>query len=301
MTPRLWTILGAAAVALWVLFDCFFIVHQTQQAVVQSFGQPVRVINATGRYPGLQIKWPFVENVILLDRRNLAFEAAQEEIITADQERLVVDAYVRYQINDPLQYFRTLRTTRDAEDRLERLVNSSLRQVLGTASANDVIAGRRAQLTLLTRNDVIARAQAARLGITIIDVRIKRADLPTANQQAVFGRMNTNLQQQAAQIRYDGERQRREIVANAQREVTVTLAQATEQSGQIRGTGDAQATALYNASFGRDPGFAAFYRSMQAYETSMRDSSTTMVLSPRSDFFRYFENGASGGGVPARR
>lgn len=300
MTPRRWMYVAVALVVLIVLFNTLFVVGQTEQAVVLRFGQPVAVINATGRYAGLQMKVPFVENVVFLDRRNQALEADQEEIITADQERLVVDAFVRYRISDPLRYFTTLRTTQQANDRLERMVNSSLRQVLGSATSNEIISGRRAQLTLLSRNDVIARARAAQLGITIIDVRIKRADLPQANQQAVFGRMNTNLQQQAAQIRYDGERQRREIVANAQREVTVTLAEATEQAGQIRGQGDGQATALYNASFGRDASFAAFYRSMQAYETSMRDSSTTMVLSPQSEFFRYFENGASGGGAPAR-
>ena len=280
MTRREWTLAGLAAAVLILLFNTVFVVGQTRQ---------------------VQLKIPFIENVAEQDRRNQSLEVDREEIITADQERLVVDAFVRYRISDPLSYFRTLRTERDANDRLERMVNSSLRQVLGSATSSQIISGRRAQLTAITRNDLVSRVRAARFGVTIIDVRIIRVDLPQANQQAVFDRMNTNLQQQAAQIRYDGDRQRREVVANADREVTVIQAEATAQAGAIRGQGDAQATALYNASFGRDPSFAAFFRSMQAYETSLRDDSTTMVLSPDSEFFRYFEHGPGGAGGTPRR
>ena len=301
MTRREWTLAGLAAAVLILLFNTVFVVGQTRQAVVLRFGEPVAVINAAGQTPGVQLKIPFIENVAEQDRRNQSLEVDREEIITADQERLVVDAFVRYRISDPLSYFRTLRTERDANDRLERMVNSSLRQVLGSATSSQIISGRRAQLTAITRNDLVSRVRAARFGVTIIDVRIIRVDLPQANQQAVFDRMNTNLQQQAAQIRYDGDRQRREVVANADREVTVIQAEATAQAGAIRGQGDAQATALYNASFGRDPSFAAFFRSMQAYETSLRDDSTTMVLSPDSEFFRYFEHGPGGAGGTPRR
>lgn len=306
MSQRAWSLAALAAAALFVVFNTVFIVGQTRQAVVLRFGEPVAVINAAGQSPGPQLKLPFVETVVQQDRRNQSLEVDREEIITSDQERLVVDAFVRYRISDPLSYFRTLRTERDAHDRLERMVNSSLRQVLGSATSSQIISGRRAQLTAITRNDLVNRVRAARYGVTIIDVRIIRADLPQANQQAVFDRMTTNLQQQAAQIRYDGDRQRREIVANADREVTVIEAEATAQAGTIRGEGDQQAAALYNASFGRDPGFAAFFRSMQAYETSLRDNSTTMVLSPDSEFFRYFERGAGAGtagnaGGPRRR
>jgi membrane protease subunit HflC len=269
-----------------VLANTLFVVEQRQQAIVVRFGEPVRVINAPGSpNPGLKAKVPFLENVIRLDKRNLALEAEQEEIISADQERLVVDAFV---------YYRTLRNEQTASDRIERLVNSSLRQVLGSATSNEIISGRRGQLMADTRKDVDQRARASRLGIQIIDVRIKRADLPKANQAAVFRRMQTSRQQEAAQIRAVGEQQKREIIAGADKEVTITLATATEESSRTRGEGDAQRTRIFADSFGRDPSFATFFRSMQAYEASLGQGDTTLVLSPNSQFFRYFERGPGG-------
>lgn len=284
---------AVGAVALLILiFNTFYIVDQREQAVVLRFGEPQRVVNAfRDNDPGLKLKTPFLENVILLDKRNQALEADQEEIIAADQERLVVDAFLRYRISDPLQYFRTLRDQRTAADRLERLVNSSLRQVLGSASSNDIIAGRRAALMEATRVDVTNRARAARLGIEVIDIRIKRADLPQANQQAVYRRMQTSRQQEAAQIRAVGEQQKREIMAGADREVTVTLATATEESSRTRGEGDAKRVAIFAQSYGKDPSFAAFFRSMQAYSGALAAGDTTMILSPNSDFFKYYNNG----------
>jgi membrane protease subunit HflC len=282
---------GAFAVLI-VLMNTFYVVDQRKQALVLRFGEPQRTVNAfQTNDPGLKIKAPFLENVVQFDKRNQPLEADQEEIIAADQERLVVDSFLRYRISDPLQYFRTLRDERTANDRLERLVNSSLRQVLGSASSNDIIAGRRAQLMTAIRNDVIARARQARLGIEVIDVRIRRADLPAANQQAVYRRMQTSRQQEAAQIRGVGEQQKREIMANADREVTITLATATEQSSKTRGEGDARRTAIFGQSYGRDPAFAAFFRSMQAYDGALAQGDTTMILSPNSDFFRYYNNG----------
>jgi membrane protease subunit HflC len=284
---------GVAAVALViVLANTLYIVDQRKQAIVLRFGEPQRVVNAfNDNRPGLHFKTPFLENVMLLDKRNQSMEADQEEVIAADQERLVVDAFLRYRISDPLQYFRTLRDERTASDRLERLVNSSLRQVLGSASSNDIIAGKRDQLMRATRADVITRAKASRLGIEVIDVRIKRADLPAANQQAVFRRMQTSRQQEAAQIRAVGEQQKRQIMAEADRDVTVTLATATETSSQVRGEGDAKRTAIYGAAYNKDPSFAAFFRSMQAYDGALAQGDTTMILSPNADFFRYFNNG----------
>jgi membrane protease subunit HflC len=279
-----------------LLANTLFIVEQRQQAIVVRFGEPVRVINAPSRpAPGLKIKAPFIENVIKFDKRNIALESAQEEIIAADQERLVVDAFIRYRISDPLQFYRTLRDERIANDRIERLVNSSLRQVLGTATSNDIISGRRGQLMQLTKTDVSNRAKVSRFGIEIIDVRIKRADLPTANQEAVYGRMETARQQMAAQIRGVGEQRKREIIAAADKEVAITLATAQEEADRTRGEGDAQRTQIFARAFGKDASFASFYRSMQAYEASLAQGDTTMVLSPDSAFFRYFERGPSGG------
>ncbi|HYD44029.1 MAG TPA: protease modulator HflC [Phenylobacterium sp.] len=289
-----WAILALGVLIL--LANTLFIVEQRQQAIVVRFGEPVRVINAPSRpAPGLKIKAPFIENVIKFDKRNIALESAQEEIIAADQERLVVDAFIRYRIADPLQFYRTLRDERTANDRIERLVNSSLRQVLGTATSNDIISGRRGQLMQLTKTDVSNRAKVSRFGIEIIDVRIKRADLPTANQEAVYGRMETARQQMAAQIRGVGEQRKREIIAAADKEVAITLATAQEEADRTRGEGDAQRTLIFARAFGKDPSFASFYRSMQAYEESLAQGDTTMVLSPDSAFFRYFERGPGGG------
>lgn len=280
------------AVALIVVSQTFFIVDQRKQAVVVRLGEPVRVINAPGDpSPGLKIKVPFAENVVLFDKRNLAIEAAKEEITAADQQRLVVDAFVRYRISNPLQYYRTLRDEQTASDRIERLVNSSLRQVLGSATSNDIISGRRSALMAATKADVAARAKSSRLGIEIIDVRIKRADLPQQIQESVYRRMQTSRQQAAAELRARGEQEKREIIASADREVAITLATAREQAETTRGEGDAVRTRLFAQGFGKDPAFASFYRSMQAYEASLGQGDTTMVLSPDSAFFKYFERG----------
>ena len=235
-----------------------------------------------------------MESLVTLDKRNQVIEARQEEVISADQQRLVVDAFVRYRIANPLQYYRTLRNETIAADRLEPLINSSLRQVLGAATANEIISQRRDALMAETLTDVRRRAARSRLGIEVVDLRIKRADLPAANQQAVYQRMRSNLQQQAAQIRAVGEQNRREVVADADKQVTITLATATEESFTTRGAGDGESARLFASSFGKDPSFAAFYRSMQAYEGSFADGDTTLILSPDSDFFKYFKKGPTG-------
>jgi modulator of FtsH protease HflC len=290
------TILGVLAFAvLVILFNTIFIVEQREQAIVLRFGEPVRVINQPGKpAAGLNLKFPFWENVVKFDRRNLALESAEEEILTADRRRLVVDAFVRYRISDPLAFYQTVRDERTANDRIEQLVNSSLRQVLGSAASTDIVSGRRAQLLQLTRVDVAKRAQSSRLGIEIIDVRIRRADLPSENEAAVYRRMQTSRQQVAAEIRAQGEQQKREIIAGADKEVAITLATARQTAGQTMGEGDALRTRIFAQSFGKDPSFAAFFRSMQAYEQSFQEGQTTLVLSPDSAFFKYFDRGPSG-------
>ena len=291
MSQRFWIWAGAILVALAILANTVFILDQRKQAVVVNLGEPVRVINPPGLYdPGLKAKLPW-EQVVVLDKRNQLLEVPQEEVISVDQVRLVVDAFVRYRISNPLQYYRTLHDERTARDRLEPLITSSLRQVLGAARSNDIISAKRATLMTLTLQDVRQRAKASNLGIEIIDLRIKRADLPAANQQAVFRRMETALQQQAAEIRGKGEQQKREIIAAADKDVTITIATASQQAGQIQGEGDSRAATIFASSFGKDPRFAAFFRSMQAYQNAFAAGSTTMVLSPDSDFFKYFKQG----------
>lgn len=291
----LYGILFVAAV--WLLANTLFVVDQRQEAIVVRLGDPVRVIHADREGAGLNAKIPLMEDVVKLDRRNQAMEADQEEIIDGNQERLVVDAFLRYRISDPLQYYRTLRDEHTAQDRLERLVNSSLRQVLGSTTTTDIISGRRDQLMQLSRVDVARRAKESRLGIEIIDLRIKRVDLPAANLASVYRRMQTQRQQKAAQTRAQGEQQKREIIAGADKEVAITLANAQEEGETTRGTGDAQRTRIFAQAFGKDPDFARFYRSMQAYDASLaQGEQSTMVLSPEStDFLRYFERGPSGG------
>lgn len=284
-------LIGAFA-ALVVLANTLFVVEQREQAIVVRLGDPVRVINAGPQSTaGLKIKVPFMEQVLKFDKRNIALETEEEEVIAADQERLVVDAFIRYRIDDPLQYYRTLRDDRTAEDRIQRLVNSSLRQVLGSARSSDIISGERSGVMQRTLADVRARAESSRFGIEVIDVRIRRADLPQENMAATYRRMETSRQQQAAQIRAIGEQRKREIIAEADKEVTITLATAQETADRTRGEGDAQRTRIYAQSFGRDAGFASFYRSMQAYEDAIGQGDATMVLSPDSQFFRYFERG----------
>ena len=280
---RLIPILVGAFIALIVVAQTFYVVDQRQQAIVLRFGEPVRVVNAFGANDaGLKVKVPFLENVVKFDKRNQSFETSEEEIIAGNQERLVVDAFVRFRIVDPLRFYTALRDEQTAADRLERLVISSLRQTLGSASSEDIVSRRRSQLTQLTRDDMARRVAASRMGVQIVDVRIKRADLPAANEAAVFERMKTARLQEAAEIRAIGEQQRRQIVADATREAET-----------IRGEGDAERAKIFASSFGRDASFANFYRSMSAYEASMGQGDTTMILSPDSEFFKYFERGPS--------
>ncbi|MGH7023285.1 MAG: protease modulator HflC [Caulobacteraceae bacterium] len=275
-----------------VAANTFFVVDQRQQVVVVKLGEPVRVINPSGAHdPGLKTKIPFVESLVSLDKRNQAVEASKVEVLSADRQPLVLDAFIRYRITDPLAFYRTLRNQSMAKNGLGPLINSSLRQVLGSASAGDIISGRRPDLMAKALDDVRARAAAADLGIEVIDLRIEHVELPAASAEVVYRRMRSNLQRQAAQIRAQGEASARTMMAKADREATVTLAKANQQAAGLRGDGEARAASLYAASYGKDPRFAAFYLSMQAYEKALARGDTTLVLSPDSDFFKYFKYG----------
>jgi membrane protease subunit HflC len=221
-----------------------------------------------------------VENVVKFDRRNIGVEASKEEIIASNQERLVVDAFVRYRITNPLRFYQSVRNENGANNRLEGLINSSLRQALGTATTEDIISKERSLLMRRVRDDLSRRVAASQFGVEIVDLRIKRADLPTANQEAVYERMKTQRNQIAAETRAKGQQQALEI-----------LGAATKEGETIRGEADAERARIFASSFGQDAGFASFYRSMQAYETSMGQGDATLVLSPDSQFFRYFSGG----------
>jgi membrane protease subunit HflC len=271
---------GVGALFLLILANVtLFQVDQRQQALLVRLGDPVRVVSA----PGLHVKSP-LDTVIRFDKRNIEMINAQpEEVTAADQKRLVVDAFVRYRITDPRQFYRTLGQESVATDRLDRIVNAALREEIGRSTSEEVIAGKRAQVMAAIRDRVARQVAASNLGVQIIDVRIKRADLPPTNEQAVFERMQTARKQEAAELRAIGEQKRREIVATAY-----------EEAEKIRGDADARRAQLFAESFGRDPGFAAFYRSMSAYEKSLGQGDTTLVLSPDSAFFKYFEKGPAG-------
>jgi len=263
-------------------YGSLFTVYQTDQAIVVQFGEPVRVVTE----PGLHFKWPLVQSVISIDKRILDLENSAQEVIAFDQKRLVVDAFARYRVSDPLRFYQTIGAIEGANARLSTLLNSALRRVLGEATSIDIVRDKRAQLMASVRTQLQAEAQS--FGITIVDTRIRRADLPEQNSQAVYRRMQTERQRQAAEFRAQGNQRSQEIKAKADRDVTVLVAEATSKGEQTRGDGDAERNRIYADAFGRDPDFFSFYRSMQAYEAGLRSNDTRMLLRPDSDFFRYF-------------
>jgi len=278
--------------AIIVGYGTFFTVYQTRQALVVRLGQPVRVITE----PGLSIKVPFIDSVIYIDKRILNIETPAQEVIASSQdkvsagmaqagERLVVDAFARYRITDPLKFYQTVGPD-GANSQLAILLNSALRRVLGAATLADAVRNKREELMAQMRDQLDRDAQP--FGIHIVDVRIRRVDLPDQNSQAVYQRMQTERQREAAEFRAQGSQKAQEIRARADRDVTVLTAEASSQSEQVRGQGDAERNRIFAEAYGQDPGFFAFYRSMQAYERSMQHADTHLVLRPDSDFFRYF-------------
>jgi len=277
---------GVAAFVIAGALTSVFVVDQTQQAIVTQFGKPVRVVDK----PGLNFKLPFFfESVINLDRRVLDLETSSEEVISSDQKRLVVDAFTRYRIVNPLQFFQaTSGSVFAGEDRLRTLLTSALRRVLGAATFQKVVKDDRAGLVAQVQEQL--NREATQLGISIVDVRIRRADLPEQNSQAIFQRMQTERQREAAEYRAQGVEAAERIKARADRDVVVLKAEADRQARETLGAGDAERTQLLAEAYGRDSEFFAFWRSMQAYEASMRAGDTKMVISPDSDFFRYLND-----------
>ena len=288
---------GATAILLLILavvaYSTFFTVYQTRQALVVRLGQPVRVITE----PGLNAKIPFIDSVIYIDKRILNIESPAQEVIASSQdkangpsvaqagERLVVDAFARYRITDPLKFYQTVGPD-GANTQLAILLNSALRRVLGAATLADAVRNRRDELMAQMRDQLDRDAQP--FGIHIVDVRIRRVDLPEQNSQAVYQRMQTERQREAAEFRAQGSQKSQEIRARADRDVTVLLAEASSQAEQTRGQGDAERNRIFADAYGQDPDFFNFYRTMQAYEKSMQHGDTHLVLRPDTDFFRFF-------------
>jgi modulator of FtsH protease HflC len=293
--PAIGFVLAAVAiVAIIIIHSAFFTVDPTEQALVLRFGEPVRdLINS----PGLYAKWPFVESAIFIDKRILDLDAPKQEVLVSDNQRLEVDAFVRYRIADPLKFYQSVGSLAGANAQLDGMLNSAVRRTLGEATVTDIVRDKRDALMSDIRDQL--RSAAGRFGLDVVDVRIRRSNLPPENSEAVFHRMQTERQQRAAYFRAQGSQQSQQIKAEADRKVTVTIAQAQQESEQVRGQGDGERNRIFAESYGKDPDFFAFYRSMQAYETSLKTGDSRIVLSPKSDFFRFFSTPTPAPEAPA--
>tara|TARA_Y100001970_G_scaffold207233_1_gene252452 strand:+ start:229 stop:1098 length:870 start_codon:yes stop_codon:yes gene_type:complete len=265
-----------------VLFQSVIIVQEINQAIVLQFGDPKKIITKSG----LNFKIPFIQNVVYLDKRILNLDNPPEEVIAADQKRLIVDAIARFKIVDPLKFYISVGNERVARSRLSTIINSRLRGVLGKQELATLLSTDRVRQMEIIQNDV--NEEATKFGITIVDVRIKRADLPPANSEAIYKRMQTEREREAKEFRAQGAEIAAKITSTADKDVTVILANAKKQSEIMKGEGDGQRNKIFASAFGRDPNFFAFYRAMQAYEKALIGGETSLVLSPDSEFFKFF-------------
>ncbi|MET0427054.1 MAG: protease modulator HflC [Microvirga sp.] len=281
----------AAILVLIVVWASVFIVQQTQYALVLRFG----AVQASIQDPGLHIKLPLIDTVLYFDKRVLDLDLPVQTLLSADRQNLEVDAFTRYKITDPLKFYQAVGTITLANQRLSSFTNSVMRNVLASASRDAIVRTDRGGLMNRIQEDVNRQAQS--LGIEMIDVRLTRVDLPAANSQAVYQRMRTEREREAADLRANGQQRAQTIRARAEREATVIRADANRQAEELRGQGDADKNRILAEAFGRDPDFFAFYRSMQAYEVGLKSGDTRLVLSPTSDFFRYFNDPSGRGNV----
>jgi membrane protease subunit HflC len=279
-------ILTILALALLTLYASAFIVHQNEQALVLRFGNPKQII----RQPGLKWKVPFIDTVEYFDKRILDIDTTAQEVTASDQQRLIVDAYARYRITDPLKFYQNVRYEERVRDVVGPLIESEIRRVLGSATLQDVVKDKRETLMKQIADQVNKEGQD--YGLEVVDVRIKRADLPKENLDKVYDRMRADRVREATELRAEGAAESNRVRANADKQVTIIKADATQTGDPIRGDGEAQRSAIFADAFGRDPDFFRFYRSMQAYKKVMNADDTRLLLSPDSDFFRYFRNPA---------
>lgn len=284
-----------AVAVLFVAANALFIVAQTEQALVLQFGKPVRV----EKVPGLKFKIPFVQNVEIYDNRLIDFDAEPKEVIAADQKRLIVDAFVRYRITDPLRFKQAVTDERTMKSRLNSILESSLRQVIGNIPLSALISEKRSAVMDNIRDLVNAQAMGAQagvepvkgFGIEVVDVRIKRADLPASNSESIYKRMQTERQREAAEFRARGAEDAQKIRSQADKERTILLAEARRKAEVTRGEGDGEATKIFAQAFGQDQDFFQFYRTLQAYKKTLNSKDTTMILSPDNDFLKMLGKG----------
>lgn len=279
----IWHILGVLAAAVIILvLSSAYIVYQSEQAIVLQFGEPIRVV----REPGLKFKVPFVQNVVFYDARLLNLDPPAQEVVLNDKKRLDVDSFTRYKIIDPLKFYQTVRTENQARSKLAEIVNSSLRKVLGRITLTELLSEQRTQIMSDISNTVKKDAEA--IGVSVADVRIRRADLPREVMQAINDRMKTERQRDAKEFRAKGQQEAQNIRAKADKEATIIIAEAEKNAQITRGEGDKEAVQLWNRTVGQDVDFYEFYRSLDAYRKSLSDKDTSLVLSPDSDFFKFF-------------
>ncbi len=274
---------GIAVVILFVLVNSLYIVRQTEQAIVLQFGEPVRVV----KEPGLKVKIPFIQNVVFYDNRLLNLDPPAQEVVLNDKKRLDVDSFTRYRIVDPLRFYKTVRTETMARSKLEEIVNSSVRKILGRITLQELLSQQRTQIMADISSAV--KTDAEQIGVSVADVRIRRADLPLEVLQAINARMKAERERDAKEFRATGQQQAQQIRAAAEKERTIIIAEAEKQAQITRGEGDEQAIVIWNKAAGADPQFYGFYRSLEAYKNALgTPGNTSMVLSPNAEFFEYF-------------
>lgn len=276
-----------SSLALLLANSCFFTINQSQQALVLSFGKPVREIKT----PGIKIKAPFIHDVLLFDKRLIDLSITEQEVIASDQKRLIINAFAKFQIVDALKFYTTVRTMESLNNKVSGILDSSMRQVIGEVTLSQLLTEDRGNIMNKIRD--ILSEQSEIFGIKIVDVRIMRADLPKENSEAIFNRMKTEREKEAREIRANGAEEAEKIRAEADKEKTIILAEAKKKADLIRGEGEGKSAKIFADSYGKDPEFADFYRSMIAYKNSLKNEKTKMLVSPDSEFFKYFGNSAS--------
>lgn len=274
--------LAVLAVIVFVGLNSLYIVAQPEQAIVLQFGEPIRLV----KEPGLKVKMPFIQNVVIYDTRLLNLDPPAQEVVLNDKKRLDVDSFTRYKIVDPLKFYQTVRTEEIARGKLAEIVNSSVRKILGRITLQELLSQQRTQIMADISNAV--KKDAEQIGVSVADVRIRRADLPLQVLQAINARMKTERERDAKEFRAKGQQQAQQIRAKAEKERTIIIAEAEKQAQITRGQGDEQAIQIWNDAANIDPNFYAFYRSLEAYNNSLADANTSLVLAPDSEFFKYF-------------
>lgn len=282
--------LGAlGVVTLFIVANMIYIVHQAEQAIVLQFGEPIRVI----KEPGLKFKIPFIQNVIFYDMRLLNLDPPAQEVVLNDKKRLDVDSFTRYRIVKPLRFYQTVRTEEQAQSKLAEIVNSSVRKILGKITLQELLSEKRTQI--MQQISTAAKIDAEQIGVNVADVRIRRADLPLEVLQAINARMKTERERDAKEFRAKGQQEAQKIRATAEKERTIIIAEAEKQAQITRGEGDKEAIKIWNDAANQDKDFFEFYRSLEAYKKSLTSGEASLVLSPDSEFFKYFRKSLNTG------